>query len=318
MSEFTAQVQALRSLIEAGEFISEDTDGLIQLAQPGVTLPYSNSTPTDHGSYFGGRPYLPEGATWPIAKSGQPLLHIIQLNFADIVGHVRAEGASTSEATLDGLIPESGIFQLFVGADPLSGGFTSDSPGNGMEIRYIPEPAEGFGNHSFPGPHTAEPAAFDEEHEDYCSPFNEDIGTVMNSPISLSSAVAMIPPTDQAVYEALESEKDDDFLDNADYFDELVELRAAASNQSNIMLGGFPAFAQDPFQPDGYVHFLEIDSTYLEEEELPFEAMWGDLGVAHVFLHPDALKKMHAGEAVVYRSENTGTTDGAVFYWDCG
>lgn len=92
MSEFTAQVQALRSLIEAGEFISEDTDGLIQLAQPGVTLPYSNSTPTDHGSYFGGRPYLPKGATWPIAKSGQPLLHIIQLNFADIVGHVRAEG----------------------------------------------------------------------------------------------------------------------------------------------------------------------------------------------------------------------------------
>ena len=84
------------------------------------------------------------------------------------------------------------------------------------------------------------------------------------------------------------------------------------------MLGGFPAFAQDPMQPEGYVHFLEIDSTYAEEEELPFEIMWGDLGVAHVFLHPDALKKMHAGEAVVYRSENTGTADGAVFYWDCG
>lgn len=317
MPEFTTQVQALRSMIESSEFISEDTDGLIQLAKPGVTLPYSNSAPTEHGSYLGGRPYLPGGSAWPIAKNGQPLLHIIQLNFADIVGHVRAEGASESEATLDGLIPESGILQLFVGADPLQGGFDADSPGDGMEIRYIPEPAEGFGNHSFPGPHTAEPAVFDEQHEDYCSPFDKDIGTVMNSPISLSSAVAMIPPTDQSVYEAWESEKDDDFLDNEDYFDELVELRAAARNQSDIMLGGFPAFAQDPTQPEGYVHFLEIDSTYLEEE-LPFEIMWGDLGVAHVFLHPDALKKMHAGEAVVYRSENTGTSDGAVFYWDCG
>lgn len=316
MSEFTTQVQTLRSLIEAGEFISEDTDGLIQLAQPGITLPYSSSTPTEHGSHFGGRPYLPEGATWPIAKSGQPLLHIIQQNFADIVGHVRAEGASKSEATLDGLIPESGILQLFVGADPLYGGFDSGTPGDGMEIRYIPEPAEGFGNHSFPGPHTAERAAFDEEHEDFCSPFDEDLGTVMNSPISLSSAAATIPPTDQAVYEACESEKDDDFLENDEYFEELVELRNAARNQSNIMIGGFPAFAQDPMQPDGYLHFLEIESTYLEEE-LPFETMWGDLGVAHVFLHPDALKKMHAGEAVVYRSDNTGTTDGAVFYWDC-
>ncbi|MDK7748908.1 DUF1963 domain-containing protein [Brevibacterium sp. UMB10442] len=319
MSEFSAQVQALRSMIESEEFISEDTDGLIQLAKPAVTLPYSSCTPTEHGSYFGGRPYLPEGATWPIAKSGQPLLHIVQLNFADIVRHVRAEGASESEATLDGLIPDSGIFQLFVGADPLYGGFTSDSPGDGMEIRYIPEPAEGFGNHSFPGPHTAEPAAFDEQDEDYCSPFSKDIGTIMNAPISLSSAAAMIPPTEQAVYEAWESEKDDDFLDNDEYFDELVELRSAARNQSDIMIGGFPAFAQDPSEPDGYVHFLEIDSTYLEEEEeLPFEAMWGDLGVAHVFLHPAALKKMHAGEAVVYRSENTGTTDGAVFYWDQG
>ena len=317
MPEFSAQVQALRSLIESGELISEDADDLIQLAKPAVTLPYSNSTPTEHGSYFGGRPYLPEGSAWPVAKSGQPLLHVIQLNFADIVRHVRAEGASESEATLGGLIPGSGIFQLFVGADPLYGGFDSNSSGDGMEIRYIPEPAEGFGNHSFPGPHTAEPAAFDEQDEDYCSPFSKDLGEVMNSPISLSSAVAMIPPTDQAVYEAWESEKDDDFFDNDDYFDELVELRAAASNQSNIMLGGFPAFAQDPTQPDGYVHFLEIDSTYLEEE-LPFEAMWGDLGVAHVFLHPDALQKMHEGEAVVYRSENTGTTDGAVFYWDCG
>lgn len=318
MPKFSAQVQALRSMIESGEFISEDADDLIQLAKAAVTLPYSNSTPTEHGSYFGGRPYLPEGSTWPVAKSGQPLLHIIQLNFADIVRHVRAEGASESEATLDELIPESGIFQLFVGADPLSGGFDSDSPGDGMEIRYIPEPAEGFGNHSFPGPHTAEPAAFDEQHEDYCSPFDKDIGEVMNSPISLSSAVAMIPPTDQAAYEALKSRKSDDFLENFDYFDELVELRKAASHKSNIMLGGFPAFAQDPSEPDGYVHFLEIDSTYVEEEELPFEAMWGDLGVAHVFLHPDALKKMHAGEAVVYRSENTGTTDGAVFSWDCG
>ncbi|MGV0432320.1 DUF1963 domain-containing protein [Corynebacterium sp. 20_84] len=318
MSSFSAQVQALRSMIESGEHISEDTDSLIQLAKPGVTLPYFTTTPTEHGSYFGGRPYLPEGATWPIAKSGQPLLHIIQLNLADIIGHVRAEGASESEATLDGLIPESGILQLFVGADPLYGGFDAGSPGDGMEIRYIPEPAEGFGNHSFPGPHTAEPAVFDKEHEDYCSPFNEDLEAVMNSPISLSSAVAMIPPTDQAVYEAWESEKDDDFLDNDDYFDELVELRATARNQSDIMLGGFPAFTQDPTQPDGYVHFLEIDSTYVEERELPFEIMWGDLGVAHVFLHPDALKKMHAGEAVVYRSENTGTTEGAVFYWDCG
>ena len=318
MPEFSAQVQALRSLIKSGEHISEDTDALIQLAQPGVTLPYSSGTPTEHGSYFGGRPYLPEGSTWPIAKSGQPLLHIIQLDFADIIRHVRSEGASESEATLGGLIPESGIFQLFVGADPFFGGFDSGSPGDGMEIRYIPEPAEGFGNYSFPGPYTAEPADFDEQHEDYCSPFDKDIGTIMNSPISLSSAAAMIPPTDYAVYEALESEKVDDFLENFEYFDELVELRTAANNKSHIMIGGFPDFAQDPSEPDGYVHFLEIDSTQLEDEELPFEAMWGDLGVAHVFLHPDALKKMHAGEAVVYRSENTGTTDGAVFYWDCG
>lgn len=318
MPELTAQVKALRSMIESGELISEDADDLIQLAKPGVVLPYSNGTPTEHGSYFGGRPYLPESSTWPISKNGQPLLHIIQLNFADILRHVRAEGASESEATLDGLIPESGIFQLFVGADPFFGGFDVNSPGDGMEIRYIPEPPEGFVNHSFPGPHTAAPSAFDEAHEDFCSPFNKDIETVMNSPISLSSAAALIPPTDYAVYEALKSRKGDDFLEEFDYFDELVELRTLASNKSNIMLGGFPAFAQEPSQPDGYVHFLEIDSTYLEEEELPFEAMWGDLGVAHVFLHPDALKKMHAGEAVVYRSENTGRADGAVFYWDCG
>lgn len=126
-------------------------------------------------------------------------------------------------------------------------------------------------------------------------------------------------PSEEGAFESEEFAIEDQeaFLDDDEYFGDFAEMRSVASGGGSILLGGFPEFTQEYETPEGFVHFLEIQSTFFGDAKLPFETMWGDAGIAHLFLRPSALELMRAGEPVTLRADADGTTEDSIWYWDC-
>lgn len=305
MPQVSSLQEKLRNLILKNKLLAPSSNALAQAAVPGLSLRASGRTPESFGSFLGGVPYLLAGQQWPLDSVGNPMLHLVQLNFAELLESAQDAGAELSSASLDGELPDSGLLQIFLGIDS-NLGFDTE----GMEMRFIPEPDGGFEG---AGSAASAPDFF-EATGDYDSPFIDPLAEIMEKPLGLEASFDLILTGVEFAFDndlvTFDEENDEDEI-----YDAYDDFYYAVRKDSPIFLGGAPSFTQNYFFPEGHFHLIQFDSD--GSEDWGTEMMWGDCGIAHLFVKNDALAKMRAGVAITLRSQDDGVADGAVWYFDC-
>ena len=225
-------------------------------ATPAANLPVTDSK-------FGGRPYIPAGHSNPVDTKGEPMMLLAQLNFGDMP---RLKG-----------YPNNGILQFFICA-------SDDLYGLNL---YYPTRQENFN------------VVFHKQVQtpDLTAPFwtfgMEPEGTYL--PITAEHRLTFrlesewVSPQDIR-FEAFFGKEYYDFLEDAEADESFEAEFYAASKSSGHKMGGYAYFTQeDPRQRSepayaDYILLLQVDS---DDEHI----MWGDVGVANFFIHPDDLTK---------------------------
>jgi uncharacterized protein YwqG len=207
------------------------------------------------GCQLGGQPWWPEGKPYPRSADGAPLYLLIQINFG--------------EMPVLPPYPRTGLFQVFIAADPLYGANLENLlDTSGFRIVYhedlLPAPTTKDVPRSLPARRDA--------HLPLENPFHGRALTF------LLEAMA-IDPTDHRFSSVLGDIAEDD---------DLLELYAEWHEAGAIRLGGYPNFTQE--DPRAYVktalgsfNLLTIDTTD--------GIMWGDSGVAQFFIDEADLEK---------------------------
>ena len=216
-------------------------------------------------SKFGGVPFLPAGAHWPQEKSGVRMGFVAQVNFAEV-------------PPLPGF-PREGILQAFESDEMTS------EPGNAFGVVRFFDAERARAPHVPPGP------GRHGEHDSVRRPHRLSFapGTSAGSAYDVAFEKVLTDLGLGKLY-AYGAARDDRY-DLAG--EELSDDYRATGHH----LGGYAAFTQsDPRKPaDPDVHVLQIDSIG--------DIMFGDVGIAHVFIPRDALA--------------TGDWSRAYYYWDC-
>lgn len=216
-----------------------------------------DETPQDPtSSQLGGNPWWPADKDFPTDHNGRPLLHLIQINFAEV-------------PPLEPF-PEEGLLQFFIGTDDLSGcGFCDpDSPADFACIYHPESKSARLEDFSF--------LIALYESKSFCSPL-QDPGrafkvdwtkTTMTVDLSDFRFVKLLPGI---------AAKDD-----------LIELYEETMDSPPIRLGGYPNFTQT--DPRKYSGPAGIGTTNLLTVDTTDHIMWGDVGVAQFFIEEVDLK----------------------------
>ena len=222
-------------------------------------------------SKLGGVPFSPAGYEWPTDPNGNRLHLLAQVNFA--------EAPPLSGPNIPKGFPTDGILQVF------EHDFGVDSDYEFGEVKY-------FTAEEARAPHV--PYAGD-------APLFDPVDAAVSRPCRMSFAPSVSEggAGDADFQNALTAVGlgaltgyEDDTYDEAR--DELYDRFSASGHR----IGGYAGFTQEDFRvnqeyPD--VHVLQIDSDE--------HVMFGDCGVAHVFIPADALA--------------AGDWSKAHYYWDC-
>lgn len=238
-------------------------------------------------SKLGGIPYIPKGGKWPTTTSGdEKLFLLIQINFADVP---RLEN-----------YPDHGIMQIFIANDgeglyglDLSNQQNQDT----WRILYYED--------------TLNP--MDESEIVAMKP--EFIEDEMYSPFVNPDAEVLLAFKENTMLMSIGDYRFDDLFEELasdllpedwdtemiyDLPDEASEYLEDMLLQEESRLGGYPAFTQeDPRYKDelnDYELLIQIDS---DNENI----IWGDMGIANFFIHPDDLAKLDFSKVV--------------YNWDC-
>lgn len=245
--------------------------------RPALLLELLEEEPGPLGSKVGGVPYRVRGEAWPTDTEGRPLTFLAQLNFADL-------------PPLEGY-PESGILQFFIGRDDLYGcDFMRPEEGDlaRFEVRWIPEPQMDLSQLD------AETHVFDAADDD--SPLETRRG------FGLSGKRVEQPMSwcdchfEQAIgldlYDDSEGPED---MTLGEWQQKKYDELATYGHQ----VGGYPYFTQeDPRMPDDpRILLFQLDSE-------AGKIMWGDVGIANFFIHPDDLTRQDFSRVA--------------YNWDCG
>lgn len=282
----------LSDAIYATDTLIDFDDEIIDYAEPAIALPKQTTAPGPTDCFMGGRGFLPKGFSWPIGREGIPLVHVIQLNFAQMQEALDDEA---SEA-LQQLLPAHGLFQVFVSPTP-DFGESRKTPwvGNGVEFRYFPEPKGGF--------RTAPARSYAADF----GPFTAEARYVAENPIALAPKHILLPAPLWWAEEVTYIEWDDDVDD------EYIELRNDLFQNHNTFIGGTPDFMQEPYMPPAF-HFLQLGNTI--NFEFPYSFIWEKFGIAHVFLKPEVMQMMREGTTLIMGSANPNAVPGALWHWD--
>jgi uncharacterized protein YwqG len=209
-------------------------------------------------SFVGGHPFVPAGAdpAWPVDARGRPMVHLIQLNFAEL-------------PELDGF-PTEGMLQLFCEGDAVNCyGLTFDGERQGIDgiaLRW-------WSAADLREPSAAAPTAATPFHG---APYDTPLESL--EPVALAFGLAPCLP---GFWDAHAGASDDyeEFVGNHE--------DAAVLLPSGCHVGGYPYFAQtDPRQQHparASVLLLQLDSP----EDALFN--WGDSGSAQLFGDPGEL-----------------------------
>ena len=123
-----AQENMERSKIELKPKADEAFEAMKDLALPAALADLTSSPPiSPTQSRVGGPVYLPEGIAYPSDESGQPLLFLVQINFAEMPPLPN--------------FPKSGILQFFARADEELGSFGKNKDQNWRAFHW-PETVE--------------------------------------------------------------------------------------------------------------------------------------------------------------------------------
>ncbi len=228
-------------------------------------------------SKFGGTPYFPKNMEYPLDYNNKPMKLMAQLNFAEI-------------PHLDSY-PEKGILQFFVTAyDDLMGlDFDRKVDGDTYKVIYHEEilPEEMLVN-EFP--------EVDEQHEDFCFPFESEIGLTFEIGYE-ALGIADFRANEQLKEIDLDEIVDEDGTEMWDIFAEEI------SNEGH-KIGGYAFFTQtDPREyssngvKDYNILLLQIDTD--DENDI----MWGDSGVGNFFICEEDLKNLDFSKVL--------------YNWDC-
>ena len=211
-----------------------------------------NSKAAEHpwNSKVGGVPYLPTGMAYPVDAEGEKLQFLAQINFEEM-------------PALEGY-PTQGILAFYVGTD-ISCGFDFNDPLNQAGFRVI---------------------YFEEIIQDMDRLQIREPSYVEDSPIKRESSILFEP-----IQQIITIEDGNCELNYTVYQDllETYDIFKTNYNSRTHLLGGYPSFVQeDPRiyheKIQDYVLLFQLDSDY------DAEILWGDVGVANFFIHPNDLK----------------------------
>lgn len=261
------------------------------LSIPRAFLPYSESilktklsyisiqaTPGDdltlEQSKFGHYPFMPAGFEYPKDADGKFMYPLAQLNFAEM-------------PALENF-PEKGYLQFYISLSNYMWGLDFENPQSQMNFRALFFEEEDIKNYKI----------------DFS--FLDDVITDDTSPVfkphRLSFTIA------------------EQYLGAWDVDNEALEnnlIKIANQNpeiKKELLNNFFDAFSCNGHKAGGYAYFTQTDprkyKTQFRDYILLFqldsdeEIMWGDMGIANFFIHPDDLRKKDFSKVM--------------YNWDCG
>ncbi|UOQ71188.1 YwqG family protein [Hymenobacter cellulosilyticus] len=248
------------------EFLAPFAEQLQRHALPSIKIkatPLHKQGPASAGSKFGGLPFLPQSIAYPRDEKGLPLLLLAQINLAEL------------PAT--NWLAAAGMLQFYASAQELAD--MEDA-----KVLYI------------------NPAQLAEEMQQDFSFFPAN--HYDESPVYCEHSLQFELTTEYGGLEDSRFTIDFGSLNAQDFRKKLPMERKKQFEKffdsDGHKLGGYATFTQgDPrdYAPEGDndVQLLQID---IDEQ-----IMFGDSGVAHFFIAPQALQN--------------GEFDKAYFYWDC-
>ena len=207
-------------------------------------------------SKFGGLPYFPANETFPTAKNGKPLRLLAQLNFAELP--VLAP------------YPEEGLLQFYIADDDDLYGLNFDNPADQSSWRVC-----FFKDLDF------EPMAHPENL--YDSEWEES--PLHITPLGLTFELRKDYPT----FPSLEYYERMRILFKGDYENFLEDLYLEQELSAGHKLGGFPYYTQNEIR-DQKKAYLKHQLLFQMDSDGD-KIMWGDVGVANFFIHPEDLEK---------------------------
>lgn len=219
--------------------------------RPCLTVTAGSTSPSLLSSRVGGSPTLPEGFPWPREGSGRPLRFLAQLNFFEI-------------PPLENF-PRRGLLVFFLADNRLYGrDYKHPRSQDGFRLLYFPELPQ-------------EPYLDTDALE---LPPLQDFPVRDHHCVGLEFEAARMPVTGSDYScQNLGFETYGDFDTYADLF-----------SGGGHRLGGYPGFEQDDprksrLELQDYELLFQLDS----DENM--KLMWGDAGIAHFFIKPEALGK---------------------------
>lgn len=248
------------------EFLAPFAEQLQQHALQSIKIkatPLQEDQPASAGSKFRGLPFLPLSVPYPRDGQGAPLLLLAQINLAEL------------PAT--DWLPAAGLLHFYASASEL---YNTDE----ATVRYI------------------RPEQLAEERQQDFSFFPAD--HYSESPIRCEHSLQFELATEYGGLQDTRFGVDFHGLDARAYSKTLpMEQKRGFGkffNSEGHKLGGYAMFTQgDPREyTPGAAHDVQLLQIDMDEQ-----IMFGDSGVAHFFIDPQALQN--------------GKFDKAYFYWDC-
>lgn len=231
-------------------------------------------------SKLGGLPYLPTGQHYPHSADGKPLHLLLQINFAEM------------PPLPD--FPSEGILQWFVDATGAWGAnFDHPIDQSAFRLCYYPEvladDAALVRDFSFLPP-LDPPAQGLWQKLRRCFVRQPRLPFKQACAIRFEAGVQFPTLDDRTCYLKGEGAPDihfDNWID--DEFDAFTEAYLAAFAGNGNRVGGYPTFTQDDprisAEEMAYVQLVQLDS------QPPELMMWGDAGIAHLFIRPEDLRR---------------------------
>lgn len=254
----------------------------------------NTAEPSLTDSKFGGLPYWDLEKEYPTDSKGRKMMLLAQINFSDL-------------SAFDTVLPKEGMLQFFITIDDDVFGMDFDEPTSQKDFRVV------FHDMVKPDVTEAQVQALEivraEEADDYGTPiFRQAALSFRAGTDYMGTSMAEFPSVFVQAVKAVTGEEID--VENwYEYYEEDSEdydyMEEELSGLGHKILG-YPGFIQsDPREDDEALQWydtllLQIDSDMENGEDY---VLWGDCGVANLFINKEALIKRDFGKVL--------------YNWDC-
>lgn len=223
--------------------------------KPCIRIKLTNTEPDIFSSKAGGLGYIPHDGDFPVAKEGNQLRLLAQID--------------CSQVDFENF-PKTGLLQFWFLNDDVYGldGFGEDAPEaitqDTFRVIYYPEIDRTVTREEILQKYVK--SEYDEDED--CTPVSGEYGMT---------------------FEPAESYEIPDYSDDEENWEEFSKLSGDAPQHR---IGGYPYFTQDdPRMEDSPYDFLlfQLDSDFENQKD---RVLWGDAGIANFFINSEKLKNL--------------------------